>query len=32
MLKTNNIIKNELNNYSNKDTKLTREINNNVIY
>ena len=32
MLKTNNIIKNELNNYSNKDTKLTREVNNNVIY
>lgn len=32
MLKTNNIIKNELNNYSNKDTKLTREVNNKIIY
>ena len=27
MLKTNDIIKNELSNYSNKDTKLTREVN-----
>ena len=26
MLKTNDIIKNELSNYSNKDTKLTREV------
>ena len=27
MLKSNDIIKNELSNYSNKDTKLTREVN-----
>ena len=27
MLKTNDITKNELSNYSNKDTKLTREVN-----
>lgn len=27
MLKTNDIIKNGLSNYSNKDTKLTREVN-----
>ena len=27
MLKINDIIKNELSNYSNKDTKLTREVN-----
>ena len=27
MLKTNDIIKNELSNYSNKDTKLIREVN-----